>query len=130
MSQLHASNSVDGLESYSNHFNALAAAQAFKQHRDELLDVTENSLQVVSYLLASNVIPEATKSRVLFSNLTPFEKSEALFDAIEARITINPKIFHTVVNLLDSEVTLKMLAAKLLNSYSKCSYVVTSLKCY
>ena len=118
-SQLHASNSADGLETYSNHFNALAAAQAFKHHRTDLLEVTEKSLQVVSYLLSNDVIPEATKSRVLFSNLSAFEKSEALFDAIEARITVYPEIFHSVVNLLETESSLKMLAAKLRKAYSK-----------
>lgn len=115
---------MDDLATYSNHFNALAAAQAFKHHRTDLLEVTEKSLQVVSYLLSNDVIPEATKSRIVFSNLSAFEKSEALFDAIEARITVYPEIFHTVVNLLESESSLKILAAKLRNSYRKSLLVV------
>lgn len=118
MSQLRSSDSLDGLTNYSNHFNSMAMVQAFKTHREDLLRVTNSSLGIISHLLSNEIIPEPTKARILFSNLLHLEKSEALLEAIEARIIINPDVFHTVVKLLDTDNT-QYLAQKLRSSFRK-----------
>ncbi len=97
----------------------MAAVQAFKTHRIDLLNVTDGALNIVSHLLSNEIIPEPTKARILFSNLPKLEKSEALLEAIEARIFINPDVFHTVVALLDTKQTLQKLAQKLRVSFRK-----------
>ncbi len=119
LSQLRSTDSLDGLANYSNHFSAMAAVQAFKTHRIDLLNITDGALNTVSHLLSNEIIPEPTKARILFSNLPKLEKSEALLEAIEARILINPDVFHTVVALLDTKQTLQKLAQKLRDSFRK-----------
>ncbi len=118
MSQLRSSDSLDGIADYSNHFNAMATVQAFKTHRSDLLKVADSSLNIISHLLSNDIIPEPTKARILFSNLPQLEKSEALLEAIEARIIINPDVFHTIVKLLDTDHT-RNLAKKLRSSFRK-----------
>ncbi len=118
MSQLRSSDSLDGLANYSNHFNAMATVQAFKTHRADLLKIATSSLNVISHLLSNEIIPEPTKARIIFSNLPQSEKSEALLEAIEARIILNPDVFHTVVKLLDNDKT-HNLALKLRSSFRK-----------
>lgn len=119
MSQLRSSDSMDSLASYSNHFTGMAAVQAFKSHRSDLLNITDSALSAVTHLLSNEIIPEPTKARILFSSLPQLEKSEALLEAIEARILINPNVFHTIVKLLETEDKTRKLAQKLKISFSE-----------
>ena len=101
----------------------MAAAQALKSHRTDLLNIADSAPPVVTQLLSQEIMPEPTKDRILTSNLPQLKKSEALLEAIEARIIIKPQVFHTVVKLLEAEPTTQKLAVKLRNSYRKfCPY--------
>jgi len=95
----------------------MAAVQAFKTHRVELIKVTESALAITTRFLSNEVIPDATKSRIIASNLPQSEKSEALFDAIEARILVDAQAFHSIVKLLEGEEKLVHLAKKLHDSF-------------
>lgn len=99
-------------------FNPIAAEQAFKQHRHDLLVAIGNALQLVHHLTTRELIPESTK-KALVPGLSHSERNSALLDAIEAHIKTNPGFFHTFVKLLQGDVMLQAFGARLLESYRK-----------
>ena len=116
---LRASNSLDGLNDGDSQINALAAHQAFKKHRADIMNTGDAAVQFFGQLLTKDVIPEATKTRVVFSGLSKSEKYVALVDAIEARIVTNPAVFQTMVTLLQSDPVMHTFGTKLMDSYRK-----------
>lgn len=104
-------------------FNAqlsvLATAQAFKREREAIGEGSETASKVAKYLLSKDIIPDATKTRVLFSGLSQSEKTIAFMDAIEARIMIDSTLFDNIVEQLQAEPNMKMFAEDLLQYQSK-----------
>lgn len=97
--------------------SVVAAAQAFKTHRHDLLQAVESAFQLVTHLILKDVLPEATQNRLLFSSLSKSEKNVALLDAIEARIMISPGVFHMLISLFQRDATLQKFAERMMNSY-------------
>ena len=97
----------------------VAAAQAFKRHRQDLLVVVGSAFQLVTHLILKDVLPEATQNRLLISSLSNAEKNVALLDAIEARIMISPGVFHMLISLFQRDATLQRFAERMMNSYRK-----------
>ena len=104
-------------------FNAqlsvLAATQAFKRERQTITEDSETAFKVAKYLLSKNVIPDATKTRVLFSGLSRAEKTVAFMDAIEARIMMDPSLFDNIIELLQDDPNMKKFAEELQQYQSK-----------
>ena len=92
----------------------------FKKHRHDLLEVVENAFQLVTRLVLREVVPEATQARVLSLRASRKERSIALLDAIEARITLSPGAFHKLISLFQKDTILEGFAGKMLDSYRKC----------
>ena len=78
-------------------------------------------------LYSNDVIPEATKNRVVVPSLTKEEKNMALLDAIEARIRTNPSDFWTLVTVLGKDIVLCTFATRLRETYRKCKLPIHAL---
>ena len=94
--------------------------QAFKKHRQTIVDGSEASFKLTSYLMSKDIIPDATKTRVIFSNLSGAEKTVAFMDAVEARIMVDPNVFDNIVDLLQADPDMGKFAEGLLQSHSEC----------
>ena len=109
----------------------VAATQAFKKHRHDLLEIVENAFQLVTRLVLREVVPEATQARVLSLRLPKTERIIALLDAIEARITLSPGAFHKLISIFQKDTMLQGFAGKMLDSYRKCKRThTTEIYCY
>ena len=107
----------------------LAATQAFKRERQTIAEESETAFKMAKYLLSKNVIPDATKTRVLFSGLSRAEKTVAFMDAIEARIMMDPSLFDSIVELLQDDSNMKKFAEELRQYQSKCCYYDNTIIC-
>lgn len=110
---------MDCLNASDNQTNPLAAYQAFKRHRVDIMNTGEAALKFFGQLFTRDVIPEATRTRVLFSGMSKSEKFVALVDAIEAQIITNPDVFQTIVSMLQSDPLMHTFGTKLSDSYRK-----------
>lgn len=119
MSILGKSYSTNCLMSFDAQLSVLAATQAFKRQRQTIIEGSETAFKFTKYLLSKDIIPDATKTRVLFSGLSRAEKTVAFMDAIEARIMVDPAVFDTVVDLLQADPNMKKFAKELVQSQSK-----------
>ena len=93
--------------------NVLVATQAFKRARQTFAEGGETAFKVAKYLLSKDIIPDATKTRVLFSGLSRAEKTVAFMDAIEARVMMDPNLFDNIVGLLQDDPIMKKFAEEL-----------------
>lgn len=119
LSILGKSYSTDCLMSFDAQLSVLAAAQAFKRQRQTIMDGSETAFKLTTYLLSRDVIPEATKTRVIFSGLSRAEKTVAFMDAIEARIMMDPSVFDSIIELLQADQNMSKFAEELVQSQSK-----------
>ena len=122
LSVLGKSYSTDCLTSFNVQLSVLAAVQAFKRHRQTLVDGSEAAIKLTSYLMSKDIIPDATKTRVIFSSGSGAEKTVAFLDAVEARIMVDPNVFDHVVHLLQADPTMNKFAEELLKAHSECNY--------
>ena len=74
---------------------------------------------LLNYMTCKDLLPEATKEKVLLPNLSRMERSVVVLDAIEARIMTNPGIFHTFITVLQKDTVLQRFAGSLIDSYRK-----------
>ena len=107
--------------SFNSQLSVLTATQAFKRGRQTIAEGSETAFKVAKYLLSKDIIPDATKTRVLFSGLSRAEKTVAFMDAIEARIMMDPTIFDSIIELLRDDPNMKKLAEELQQYQSKLS---------
>ena len=105
--------------SFNAQLSVLAATQAFKRARQTIAEGSETAFKVAKYLLSKDIIPDATKTRVLFSGLSRAEKTVAFMDAIEARIMMDPSLFDNIVELLRDDPNMKKFAEELQQYQSK-----------
>ena len=119
LSVLGKSYSTDCLMTFNAQLSVLAATQAFKRERQTITEDSETAFKVAKYLLSKNVIPDATKTRVLFSGLSRAEKTVAFMDAIEARIMMDPSLFDNIIELLQDDPNMKKFAEELQQYQSK-----------
>ena len=70
-------------------------------------------------MTCKDLLPEATKEKMLLPNLSRMERSVVVLDAIEARIMTNPGIFHTFITVLQKDTVLQRFAGSLIDSYRK-----------
>ena len=91
----------------------------------------ESAIYLINHMTAREILPEATKRRVVVSELSASDKNNALLDVIEARIRINPGIFHSLVSLLHGDSMMQQFGIRLLNSYRKLlPYKPHSIRAY
>lgn len=119
LSVLGKSYSTDCLMSFNAQLSVLAATQAFKKERQTIAEGSETAFKVAKYLLSKDIIPDATKTRVLFSGLSRAEKTVAFMDAIEARIMLDPSLFDNIVEVLQDDPNMKKFAEELQQYQSK-----------
>lgn len=119
MSILGKSYSTDCLMSFDAQLSVLAATQAFKRQRQSMIDESETAFKVTNYLLSQDIVPEATKTRVIFSGLSRAEMTVAFMDAIEARIMVDPSVFEKIIELLQAQPNMNKFAEELLQSQSE-----------
>ena len=115
MSILGKSYSTDCLMSFDAQLSVLAATQAFKRQRQSMIDESETAFKVINYLLSQDIVPEATKTRVIFSGLSRAEMTVAFMDAIEARIMVDLSVFEKIIELLQAQPNMNKFAEELLN---------------
>ena len=112
--------------SFDAQLSVLAASQAFKRQRQTIVDGSEVAFKLTTYLLTRDIIPEATKTRVIYSGLSRAEKTVAFLDAIEARIMVDPSVFDKIINLLRADQDMRKFAEELVQSQSKF-YFLTNI---
>ena len=129
MSILGKSYSSDCLLSFDAQLSVLAATQAFKRQRQTILDESETAFKLTSYLLSKDIVPDATKTRVIFSGLSRAEMTVAFMDAIEARIMVNPSVFDNIIELLKAHPNMNKFAEELLQFQSELCFNLHDIIC-
>lgn len=110
--------------SFDAQLSVLAASQAFKRQRQTIVDGSEAAFKLTTYLLSRDIIPEATKTRVIYSGLSRAEKTVAFLDAIEARIMVDLSVFDKIINLLRADPNMHKFAEELVQSQSKLCFQI------
>ena len=93
------------------------ASEAFRKHRADLLVAVTDPLILANSLYSYSIISRETLNRVKLLTLTPAEKNMEIFDAIEAQIKTNPSSFVTLLDILNDDSQLCIIAGQLQQSY-------------
>ena len=88
------------------------------------MDGSEEAFKLTTYLLSRDIIPEATKTRVIYSGLSRAEKTVAFLDAIEARIMVDLSVFDKIISLLRADPNMHKFAEELVQSQSKLCFQI------
>ena len=100
--------------------DSTVAIRSFQSQRELMLNLIRHCLpSVTTSLWAKCIIPRDVRERAVNEIIETKERIIGLLDCIEARITVDPSSYHTVVDILDSEPFLELLAKRLIHNYGK-----------
>ena len=100
--------------------DSVVALNSFRSQRELLLNLIRHCLHsLTNALWAKGLISPDIKEKTLNDMLSMSVRGIALLDCIEAKIKVQPTVYATVVNILESEPFLEALAKVLVHSYCK-----------